>query len=201
LYRDPEPSDEAAIRAFGARILSILEAPAPLADGRNELEPRDLPMSAESAALWVEFFNHVEGQSGPKGDLAGLRDLASKSAEHAARIAGVLTITRNLRAEAIDLPEMECAVSLMNWYLGEAERLQGVARLDPKLLRASVLLEWMQAQRTVEIEFRHILQFGPSAMRAKAAAEDAIAILKTHRWLDDTASRPRTFKLRREKKA
>jgi hypothetical protein len=73
---------------------------------------------------------------------------------------------------------MDCAVSLMNWYLGEAERLQGVARLDRRLLRAGALLEWMQTQGTSEIEFRHILQFGPSIVRTKAAAEDAIVILR-----------------------
>jgi hypothetical protein len=39
-YRDTAPEDDAAIRAYGARILSILEAPWPLADDRNELTPR-----------------------------------------------------------------------------------------------------------------------------------------------------------------
>ena len=48
-YRDPLPEDDAAIRAYGARILSILEAPWPLAEGRrNELEPRVLRMTEEA---------------------------------------------------------------------------------------------------------------------------------------------------------
>jgi Protein of unknown function (DUF3987) len=198
LYCNPDPSDDAAIGAFGVRILSILEAPAPVVDGRNELEPRDLPMSAEATALWVEFFDHVEGQSDPNGQLAGLRDFASKAAEHVARIAGVLTIARDLKAEAIKHPDMENAIGLMNWYLGEAERLQSASRLDPRLLRAAALLEWMQAQGADKIQFRDILRLGPNAIRTKAAADDAIAILKEHRWLDESPDRPRSFTVKRE---
>ena len=64
LYRDTEPADEAAIKAYGARMLSLLEAPWPLAKGKaNELDPRPLSMSADCAAAWRAFFDHVEGQS------------------------------------------------------------------------------------------------------------------------------------------
>jgi hypothetical protein len=201
-YRDPDPADDAEIRAFEMRILSILEAPAPLVDDRNELDPRELPMSMKAAALWKEFFNFVEGQSGPKGDLAGLRDLASKAAEHAARIAGVLTVFRDLNAAAIEAQEMQNAIDMMDWYLGEAARLQGAARLDPRLLRAQALLEWIRAQGPGEIKFRDILRLGPRAhqLRTKAAVEEAIAILKDHRQIDESPARPRAFTLRQEVK-
>ena len=43
LYRETAPEDERHIKAYGARILSMLEASWPLAEGkRNELEPREL---------------------------------------------------------------------------------------------------------------------------------------------------------------
>jgi hypothetical protein len=46
LYREADPQDEAAIRSYGARLLSILEAPAKMSEGkRNELEPRALEMA------------------------------------------------------------------------------------------------------------------------------------------------------------
>jgi hypothetical protein len=157
LYRDPEPADEAAIQAFEERILSILEAPQPLVDGRNELEPRVLRMTDDATALWVDFFNDVESQSGAKGKLAGVYEFAAKSAEHVARIAGVLTIARDLEAEAIDRFEMECAIELMSWYLREADRLQSASRLDPRLLRAAELLKWMQSHGG-EIQFRDIIK-------------------------------------------
>ena len=50
-YRDTAPEDDAAIRSYGARILSILEAPWPLAEGRrNELEPRALTIADDAAS-------------------------------------------------------------------------------------------------------------------------------------------------------
>lgn len=52
LYRDTEPADDAAIKAYGARLLSLLGTPWPVSNGKaNELDPRALSMSAECAAL------------------------------------------------------------------------------------------------------------------------------------------------------
>lgn len=195
-YRDPDSSDEAAIKAYGARILSLLETPAPMAEGSaNELTPHELPLSADAAALWKQFFDHIERQSGNGGDLGQIRDFASKAAEHAARIAGVLTVANDLRAEEIGRAAMENAVELLNWYLAEAERLQSASRLDPKLLRASALLDWLKGRESVGVTFREILQFGPGTIRTKDAAEEAIGILTAHNWIIETAKRPRAFRL------
>src|SRR4051794_32794372 len=87
--RTQEPEDEALIDAYQARILSVLGVGWPLANGKaNELSPRTLSLSAEAAALWRQFFDHIEGQSGRNGELWPVRDFAAKAAEHAARIAG-----------------------------------------------------------------------------------------------------------------
>jgi hypothetical protein len=201
-YRDPEPSDEAAIKAYGARILSILETSAPIADGApNELAPRALPLSTDAAELWREFFNHVEGQSGTGAELCPIRDFASKAGEHAARVAGVLTIANDLQAEEIGLAAMENAVALMNWHLAEAERLHCASRTDPKLLRAALLLDWLKQRPGVVCAFRDILQFGPGVLRTKAVAEEAVSILKDHRWLFEASQRPRSFTLAKEARA
>jgi hypothetical protein len=104
----------------------------------------------------------VEAQSGANGELASLRDFASKAAEHAARIAGMLTVMHDIHAGAIELAEMESAVTLVNWYLGEAERLQSIARRDPRLLKASALLEWFKSQGKMVIQLRDIVRLRPS---------------------------------------
>jgi hypothetical protein len=195
-YEDPDPSDESAIKAYGARILGILETPPTMTDGvPNELSPRALPMSADAAGEWKRFFNHVEGQSGPSADLAPVRDFASKAGEHAARIAGVMTIANNIQAEEIGLAAMECACELMNWYLAEAERLHSASRTNPKLLRASELLEWLRGRDSDECGFREILQFGPNAVRTKEVADEAVSILIAHGWVVETASRPRILRV------
>ena len=93
LYQDTRPADEAAIHAYGARLLHLLETPWPTGEGkRNELDPPELVFDPAAERLWRDFFNHVERQSGAGGDLDPIRDLASKAAELAARIAGVISV-------------------------------------------------------------------------------------------------------------
>ncbi len=191
-YREPEPSDSATLKAYGARILSVLEEPPTMAEGStNELAPRALLLSADAAELWKQFFNQVEARSGPDMDLAPILDFASKAAEHAARIAGVLTIVNDVRASEIGLVAMENAVALATWYLEEAKRLQSASRLDPKLLRASELLEWMEARGSAEVFFRDIVNAGPSKFRTTAAANEALRILIEHNLVTQISARPR----------
>jgi hypothetical protein len=196
LYRETEPEDEAAIRAYGARMLSLLEASWPLVDGKaNELAPSALAFSADAERAWRAFYNHVEEQCGPAGELIAIRDFAAKSAEHAARIAGVLTIVEDRQASEIGMSAMRGALQLIEWYLKEALRLQRAARTDTRLLRAQLLLEWMQAREEAVISFRDILRVGPNAIRTKAAADDAVAVLIDHNWIEEVSTRPRRLQL------
>ena len=196
LYRDPHPNDDAAINAYGARILSILEADAPMVDGViNELAPRELHMSKDAAKTWKRFFNQVELRSGNSGDLAPIRDFASKAAEHAARIAGVLTIVNDLHAEEVGLVAMENAVTLVGWYLAEAKRLQSASRLDPRLLRAAALLEWLNGRGRADCAFREIMKNGPYQVRLKIVADEAVRILIEHGLIVEISKRPRVVRL------
>ena len=197
-YEVPRPEDEAAIKTYGGRILQVLRTPWPLAEGtRNELEPRRLPISAEAEALWIRFFNHVEGQSGKGGPLEKVRDFASKAAEHAARIAGVMTILEDTAAAAIGVGAMRDAVTLMNWYIGEAVRLQQAARTDPELRAAHDLLDWMRRRAKDaddgRVGFRDVTRHGPAATRLKKAAEAAVKALLGHGWIRQVSARPLTF--------
>ncbi len=134
-------------------------------------------------------------------ELSPIRDFASKAGEHAARVAGVLTIANDLHAEEIGVAAMENAVELMNWHVAEAERLHSASRTDAKLLRAGLLLDWLKQRPSDVCAFRDILQFGRGALRTKAAAEEAVSILKDHRWLFEASQRPRAFTLAREARA
>lgn len=202
MYRETSSADDAAIAAYGARLLSLLEAPWPLADGkRNELEPRALDMTSEAVTIWQDFYDRVELQCRPGGPLKPLQDFASKAAEHAARIAGVLTIVGDHRAVEITADEMRFAVELLDWYLDEAVRLNGAARMDPDLLRAQSLLDWLRENASPEIGFRDTLTYGPNALRTKSALEKAVATLIAHGWLEEVQKRPRTLRLLSEEAA
>jgi Protein of unknown function (DUF3987)/Toprim domain len=196
LYKENDPNDVAAIKAYGARLLSILEADLPLEPGkRNELTPRALPISAGATAPWRTFYNHIEIQCGVGNPLASISDFAAKAAEHAARIAGVITIIEDLHAKEIGEKTMCGAIALVDWYVNEACRLQQAGRTDPGLRRAATLLEWLQAQPKSEICFREILRLGPNPTRTKDAAEEALLVLTSHGWISEILKRPRVIRV------
>jgi Protein of unknown function (DUF3987) len=115
--------------------------------------PRALPISAAAAEVWREFYNQIEGQCGAEKSLMALAIFAAKAAEHAARIAGVITIVEDLHAREIGRDAMEGAVGLAEWYVCEALRLKQAGRTDPKLLRAAKLLDGCKASRAVRQVF------------------------------------------------
>ncbi len=137
----------------------------------------------------------MEGQTGPGHDLSGIRDFAAKAAEHAARIAGVLTVVEDQTATEISPAALEGALTLADWYIAEAVRLQSAARTDPRLVRAQHLLGWLRGRGKPEFSIGDVLQFGPVPTRTKAAADDALSILIAHQWLAETSARPRLFRL------
>lgn len=197
LYRETDPQDEASIRSYGARLLSILEAPAKMAEGkRNELEPATLVMSSAAERGWRDFFNHVESALADP-EVRTVQDFAAKAAEHAARVAGVLTIYDNPNAQEIGEDAMACAVELVSWYVGEAIRLQQAGLTDPKLVAAQKLLEWLQAQGDPRISFRDIITYGPGSIRTKQEADAALAILAAHGWVQEESKRPRIYSVAR----
>jgi Protein of unknown function (DUF3987) len=196
LYREPQREDISVIHAYGARLLSILETEAALAEGkRNELEPRVLTLSPEASAEWIAFYDHIEKKCGEDGELAPVRDFALKAAEHAAKIAGVITIIENINAERIDAKAMRGALEIVAWYLSEACRLQQAGMIDPRLRRAAKLLGWIQGRPDQTAPFKEILQSGPNQTRSKAAAEEAITILKSHNWITEISARPYVIKV------
>jgi hypothetical protein len=116
---------------------------------------------------------------GPDGEPAGLRDVGGKAAEQAARIAGVLAIVVNPNATSIGEGLIADAIAVTDWQLGEALRLHGAARTDPRLRRAKGLLDWLAARRLLE-------------------ADEALRVLVDHRWLLEVCERPRKWRLVQE---
>jgi hypothetical protein len=198
-YRDPQPEDDAAIKAYGARLLSILESPWPLAAcTRNELEPRTLTISAEATSAWREFLDFIEGMCGREGGLSIIGDFAAKAAEHSARIAAVLTIVNDIWSTEIAIDTMKPAIAITEWYVGEAMRLARASRTDPRLLQAQQLLDWLRGRDQDVTDFREIMRLGPVPVRTKVEADQAVSILVTHGWLVEISARPRRFRLVRE---
>ena len=98
-WKEVDPDANRALDAYRARIGVLLRTRPLLRDGcRNALDPRSLPMSDQARALWIGFANQIESLLGLEGKLRPIAGLANKAPEHAARMAGVLTLWRDTAA-------------------------------------------------------------------------------------------------------
>jgi len=146
----------------------------------NELEPRALPLSSTALRVWVGFHDHIENRIAPTGELGPIRGLANKLPEHAARIAAVLTLVRDIEAGEIACAEMEASILLAQHYAAEALRLFGASRISAELRLAQQLLVWVKGRDRREVSLPDIYQFGPNAIRDKATAGRMVSILEDH---------------------
>jgi hypothetical protein len=144
LWHELSPESEAALRRYGARLLDILERPWPLAPGtQNELAPRTLPLSPDARRLLIAFVDHVEVRLGAGGELEPVRGLANKLPEHAARIAAVLTLIRDIEAGELAATEIEAGIVIAQHHAAEALRLYGASCVADGLIEAKQLLAWL----------------------------------------------------------
>jgi hypothetical protein len=188
--RPPDPETEPRLRKYFARLLDILEAPLPLEPGTlNELAPPVMELSPSAVALWGKFADHVERESAAGKSLESVQALASKAAEHAVRLAAVLTLVDNIEGREIGTERLRAGITLTEFYLDEALRLEerGESDGDDALQRANLLLGWLQLGPAVIDEDRIALvdcyQRGPTCIRNQQAAREAITILENHGWL------------------
>ena len=191
-WQEPRGAIEPALRRYFARMLSIFEVKAPSAnDLGNELTPRRLEFSPDGRALWIEFHDDVERDQKADGRLVVLRDVASKAAEQAARIAGVLTVVDDRFASAITPAAMSRGCNLMRWYLDEALRLAEEIRIPQDISDAQTLLDWFAARSMRQVAAVDIQKRGPGPLRRKERMDPAIAVLVEKGWLvpDKTSRR------------
>ena len=168
------------------------------ADTHRGLSPRTIGMDDAARSAWIQYHDWVESSSGPGGELNRIVDIAAKSAEQAARIAGVLTLVEDNTAELITEQAMTSGIWLAIWYFNEALRLRDAHPVNEKLIKANALLEWLNERKEEEIRFSSILQFGPGSTRTKQEAEAALNLLMEHQLINEVRKRPRAYVVTRE---
>lgn len=178
--------DTGALGAFSSRLREILDMPMPMpmdADTR-ELQPRILPLSNGARSLLIEFHDTIETLQAPGGDLAHITGTASKAAEQAGRIAGMLTLWQDLSAPEVGARDMANAITLAQFYLSEAARLAEAATVSAEIERAEKLRKWLlEAWGEAEIAQAEVVQSGPYALRNVKTARPALALLEQYGWI------------------
>ena len=176
--------DDGALWLWEQQIGDIFNTQMPMDSETRELEPRLLDLSPESRSLLIQFSDAIEATQAPGGDLAHITGFASKTAELAARIAGVLTLVRDLHASEVNARDMADGIALAQFYLTEASRLASAATVSTEIDQADGLRRWLlEKWQEPEIMVRDVLQYGPSPLRESPKARKALNLLEQHGWL------------------
>src|SRR5215831_1140520 len=121
MWRPAADESNKAVKAYGKRMLDILELPLTLAVGKqNELAPRELKLAAKAHQQWIAFHDHVEHDLREDGPLWAIRGLGNKIPEIVARLSGVLTLIENATAQEIAADVLERGIALGEHYMAEA---------------------------------------------------------------------------------
>ena len=176
--------DDPTIDDFYQKMQDILQKKLVMDKVTLALKPRTLKLSPEAKNLLIAFSDEIEIAQQPGREMADISGYASKSAEQAARIAGVLTLWDDLYAKSVTAETMRNAIELARFYLSEALRLMGTAA-SPEMLQIDALRKWLlEKWPHPEIVPSEIMQRSPTrAFRNSDKATEAIAVLVKHGWL------------------
>ncbi|WP_294390672.1 YfjI family protein [uncultured Sphingomonas sp.] len=196
-YVEP-PAAQPAAAAFRERLTTLLREEA-VFDEYDRLETQYIGFDAMAQKTWIGFHNEVEEQLQADEQYAGIKDVASKAADNAARLACCLHVFQNGPATPIGIEPMLAACKLMRWYLDEAVRFGHAASAAPELADAQLLQEWLVREMTargragtsLSMSKNDIRRRGPNKLRqAKSRRlDDALELLADHHRIM-IASRP-----------
>jgi putative DNA primase/helicase len=177
-FTDP-PDTWPQLAAFNRRIAEILNTPAPLND-QGILEPLMLTFTPAAKHAWIEFHDALEIKLRSGGELCDVRDVASKTADNAARLAALFHVFAHGIGGAVGVDSFEGASRIAAWHLSEARRFFGELALPADMANAARLDAWLirhaRQEQTHIISKRQVLQYGP--LRDNAALMAALKELQ-----------------------
>ncbi len=179
-FTDP-PESWPALARFNQRIAGILEQYVPI-DEDGALSPPVLPLAADTKAAWVRFHDAIESELRSGGELYDVRDVASKTADNAARIATLFQIFEHGSGGAVGLAAFEGASRIAAWHLHEARRFYGELALHDEQSDAARLDNWLldycRREETNIVPRREVQRnVTPGHLRQKTALDFALAEL------------------------
>lgn len=171
------PQQWTALDTFNKRIAKILEEAVPM-DERGVLSPMLLVLGPEAKSEWVAFHDRIENKLSVGGALHDVRDVASKIADNAARLAALFHVFEGASG-AISLQAFTSARQIAEWHLNEARRFFGEIALPAELADAARLDRWLldhcRRQRSSVVARRDVQRtVTPVHLRQKAALDEAL---------------------------
>lgn len=174
------PADWPALGAFNARLTAILERPAPI-DDDGALTPAMLKLSPDAKVAWIAFHDQIEAMLCTGGELHDVRDVASKTADNAARLAMLFHAFEGSLGP-IGLDAMESGARIAMWHLNEARRFFGELAMPQDVANPARLESWLlnycRRENTDKVPTRAVQQFGPNGLRDKLALDETVKELQ-----------------------
>lgn len=184
-FQEPGIGTDAVLTDYNNRLAHVLKRPfVTRPDMPDALDPPPMRLHPDAKAVWIRFHDECERAIAPDGGLSTIRAFGAKLAEHAGRLAAVLTLFDNADAMEIPAIAMQSAVTLATYYANEMLRLNGGATVSRELRTAQRLLNWWQGQPNPVLHLATIYQFGPSELREAKAARAAVTVLAESGWVE-----------------
>jgi putative DNA primase/helicase len=162
-YTPPAPGNP-ALAEFHRRITALLDKPVPI-DDDSVLTPPKLPLTSEAKEAWIEFHDAIESELASGGELHDVKDVASKTADNAVRLAALFQVFEHGMGGAIGFDALDRATTITAWHLSESRRFFGELALPAELADAvrldSWLIEHCRNGRTHFVGKNHVRQHGP----------------------------------------
>ena len=173
------PTNWPALAAFNNRLTAILERAAPI-DDDGALTPAMLTLTPDAKAAWVTFHDAIESELSTGRELYDVRDVASKTADNAVRLAALFHVfTGNIGP--IDLDAMESGARIAVWHLTEARRFLGELAMPAEVANPARLESWLldycRREKTDGVPTREVQRCGPGGLRDKTAFKEAVTEL------------------------
>ena len=163
-FYTPPVSGSPAMAAFNRRITEILNQPVPI-DDNGVLTPPVLSLTVDAKAAWTTFHDAIEGMLGAGGELHEVKDVASKTADNAVRLAALFQVFEHRMGGAIGVDAFNDAGDIAAWHLSESRRFFGELALPAELADAARLDSWLiehcRQEQTHFVKKNHVRQHGP----------------------------------------
>lgn len=139
-YRDP-PDTWPALARFNARMRELLDQ-LPELERDGALNPQTLTLSPEAKQAWKEFHDAIESELAIGGELCDVNDVASKTADNAARLACLFHVFSGATGP-ITTDSMKSGSRIAAWHLAEAKRFFEAIIVPPRIRDAQELELWI----------------------------------------------------------
>ena len=177
MFQRERASETPAAATYVTRMTQLLGGIWPINEF-HELQPQTLRIVDAAHDLWIDQYNQIEQEI--PGQLREIRWLASKAAEHLARIAAVLTLMNDPAATVVTEDAMRRAAILMEFYLGEALRLSDILPQNEQAELAMMLWTWLTQRGKRHITLSEMTQCGPRKLRKAKTLRMLMDVLSEH---------------------